>query len=253
MILVAGVRLLAHGAGRYAVDPKVRLLGLLLLAQMAGHFATALLIVDATGLTYFSWYLYDMPVTLACVLAALIGGPRPRNQWSPGPRSGVALVRSPAARCAVPLTVAAAIAASAITLRVYAPVHPLKAVCTDESNWQSVMLHVSDLLRSEFGLRSDERVGAFNCGALGFALPRQVTNLDGLANDDIVRFRAAGGTLQRYFEKEGLAYYADVLPPVELGLACDEVHRIPCRLGGFDTYYVARVRLAPSSISAERN
>ena len=62
-------------------------------------------------------------------------------------------------------------------------------------------------------LRPDERLAAFDAGALGYFSPRPVVNLDGLANHDIVELRRACGgpfaaCLETYLRSKGITTLA---------------------------------------------
>lgn len=95
-------------------------------------------------------------------------------------------------------------------------------------------------------LPSGARVGAWNAGVVGWFSRHRVTNLDGLANDDVVLARRSGVPVFEYMKQNRLDYFIDVLPPrgwfgtnvldrVEL------LAKVPCRIEGYDGIYLGKV------------
>ena len=90
-----------------------------------------------------------------------------------------------------------------------------------------------------------ERIGAFNAGLLGYACERTVINLDGLANDEILKTTS----IYDYVRSEQIVWIVDAMPDAGW-LGQDSTHfeiveTIPFEFPGFRGYYVARLKDRP--------
>jgi hypothetical protein len=229
-VVIFGARVIGSAGGGW-------LLLLLFVLNLLGAAVTALALHRQTeGLFYFSWYLYDLPISISVLLSLLCAAAAGRIG------DAVRRGRSAIARAAPFLVGAACLACLACTIAVYRPMRRLPAFSVHRDNWQSLMIHCGRVLRDEIGLRPGERVAAYSCGALGFVLNGAVTNMDGLANDEIVAFREGGGSWQDYFDRSSIAYYVDVMDPAILDVAHNILRKEPFESGRFPFYYIVRIQ-----------
>jgi hypothetical protein len=225
---------------------RIGLLLCLTFATAGGYIITAVLLHFRGGeIFYYSWYVFDLPVLLPMILA-ITAGELSSETWSargdcvPHERAGS---WPPVVGKAIPtflwgLVALACLAGTGYTFR---RIQPVKSFGSPVE-WQETMIRSGLWARNELGLRGEERVGAFNAGALGFVLPGQVVNLDGLANDTVVSFRKAGGTWPEYVAQERLDYYMDVYDESFLGsngVNHEIVRKVPF---GSREFLIARLR-----------
>jgi len=72
----------------------------------------------------------------------------------------------------------------------------------------SPVVEAADWLRA---LGTDDRVGSWNAGALGYLVDRNIVGLDGLVNDAaFFREVVAGGRISDYLARERVRFLADV-------------------------------------------
>jgi hypothetical protein len=83
-----------------------------------------------------------------------------------------------------------------------APVRP------DARNLQHVIAETARYLGGRPDIR-ELRLASWNAGLLGFLVDTTVINLDGLANEDVVRFKAAGGSVGAYLQQERVQLLVD--------------------------------------------
>jgi hypothetical protein len=151
---------------------------------------------------YYSWYIVEIPI----VVAILVGvGVEFFLEWlrrySAGLKLAGALVLVVLSMTAVPGE---------------ASLGRVEGHYVDHGQWQEVMLKATLWINRELHEPANTRVGAGNSGLLGWFCKYTVVNFDGLANDDVVAFRRAGGDLAAYSQRLGITVYADVGPPDQI-------------------------------------
>jgi hypothetical protein len=239
-LLVGGAILGLVGWGAAAaMSPRGgALLATLLAAQIAGHFCSAVILYKRGGdMNYFTWYFYDLPVLVPIALALCCG-----SLLRQVDRLAIPSWLKPGglARGWGDVVLVSVLAVGAARF-VYLKLPPMLSFQVDSKSWQHLMVESGRILRDEIGLRPTDRVAAYNCGALGFVLNGTVTNLDGLANDEIVRFYAAGGSLQQYVDRAKLTLYADAIDPANLGVRFHTLRQLPfVPENGLPYYHISR-------------
>jgi hypothetical protein len=100
-----------------------------------------------------------------------------------------------------------------------APRHALAPLQPNPQNLQHVIAETAGYLNARPDIQQ-LRIASWNAGLLGFLVETTVINLDGLANDDIVRFSSAGGSVADYLRRERVQLVVDAHPrgaPLQLG------------------------------------
>jgi hypothetical protein len=186
---------------------------------------------DQAGLYYFSWYVAELPVIVPLLLATPIQVRRAR-------------LALPAIALLGMVFVADALAARPL----FAP--HARFVETDRA-WQNVMLRAALEANRQLALKPQDRVAAWDAGLLGYLSAAPVTELDGLANDDVYRHTRAGGSLIDYLRREKVRYFIDILdrdgwfgPRFS---HFEILHRLEFEpgIGNIHGYYIARITDTP--------
>ena len=89
-----------------------------------------------------------------------------------------------------------------------APRQVLQPIRPDPYDLQYVIAETAQHLNSLPGIHQ-MRIAAWNAGLLGFLVETTVINLDGFANEDIERFRSAGGSIGAYLQRERVQLLVD--------------------------------------------
>ena len=195
----------------------------LAVASVVGFFAIPILLYARREEWFYTkWYLFDICVILSMACGVALGFlGQATVTWlaahGAGPR--------PAATAAC--IVLQCLGTGAQEWRVYRNVQPLTSWQYAADRWNHVEARTTLWFRSEVRLKEGERVAAFNAGIVGLLLGGNVVNLDGLANDDIVRHIADGGTLAEYVWRTGIRYIIDVVPPdqwIQQGINAQVIH-----------------------------
>jgi hypothetical protein len=192
-------------------------------ASVAGFFATPILLYARQAEWFYTkWYLFDICVILSMACGVALGFlGQMAVTWlaahgvSPRPGAAAACI---GLQC---------LGAGAEEVRVYRHVRPLTSWEYSPDRWNHVGARTTLWFRSEVRLEEGERVAAFNAGIVGLLLGGNVVNLDGLANDDIVRHTEDGGTLAEYVWRTGIRYIIDVVPPdqwIQQGINARVIH-----------------------------
>lgn len=199
-----------------------------LAAALVGSMATPVLL-NRRGieLYYYVWYAVEAPVLLPLVVAGAVCGARaPRATW----RAGFAGVAAGLA----------GLVAASVVARSEAPLAGLDTGNATWGTWQRAMWEGAQ--RANVLVPVGERIGAFNAGLLGYASERVVVNLDGLANDDILRTPS----LYDYVRSEQIGWIVDAMPNDgwfgQDRAQFDIIETIPFSAPGFQGYFVAKVK-----------
>jgi hypothetical protein len=247
LVFLACLAIVGSGKFRLMKGRGGLLLAALLAVSVVGYVVIVMMFYHTRHgeLFYYSWYLYDLPLILALLMgiSSGLGVQRWLTRWRRWQRSRAA--RRPRSYTVGTVSViVAGLVCIWLSLDVYRRFGVLEIFKPVETSWQSLMIHSGLVLRDEIGLAPEDRVGAFSSGALAFTMPGRVVNLDGLANDEVLAFRARGESWGRYFEQEGITYYVDVIPPDELDpeLKYEILRATPMTNPNFSAYYIARIQ-----------
>jgi hypothetical protein len=181
---------LRHWLSRERTFSPTNVLLWLTLISLVGYFAIAMLVWKQSALTYFSWYLFDLPV----ILASLVG------------TFGIDAARAlPNGRYGVVPSVASPI----LVWLMISPLTPLPTLGTSTDRWSEVSIRAALYLKDSIGLRPSDLVASRSCGVLGFVLPLQVVNMDGLANDAAFSHLDREGNADDYLRQLRPQYYVD--------------------------------------------
>lgn len=200
-------------------------LAVLAAALVASMATPVLLNRRGIELYYYVWYAVEAPVLLPLVVAGAVCGGRGATQ-----RAGVAWVAAGLA----------GLVAAAVVARSESPLTGLDTGNAAWGTWQRAIWEGAQ--RANVLVPVGERIGAFNAGLLGYASDRVVINLDGLANDDILRTPS----LHDYVRSERIGWIVDAMPNEgwfgQDRTQFDIVEAIPFSFPGFQGYFVARVK-----------
>ncbi|MBI1387851.1 MAG: hypothetical protein GC154_05340 [bacterium] len=179
--------------------PRVGLLVTLLSASALGALFTPLLIKSEAY--YFTWYLFDFPLLVPITLAFFAG--EAMRFAAPG------ISRIEERRGRVLSWIAASLAA-VFAIATYTPFTPYTELKLDLNQWSHKIAAAAIAVHDELRLSRAAKIGSYNAGLLGFFLPGQVVNLDGLANDAAYNAVKEKRSILDYARGACLHYYIDV-------------------------------------------
>lgn len=214
--------LVSWGLGAGLICLKVRALWLLIILGMAsllGHWVTFVLLSQRGEIYYYIWYIYDMPVfmslisslSLVCFIQMIY---RCQKEGSEGASKPILAFLSDAAKSPYwswSLTVAYTIFIVFVGLGVER-YRPFESFIPNSTDWQNVMIQAGIRVKDDPHLDPRVKIVAWSSGALGFLMPGRVINLDGLANDEVLKARQLGKTEVDIILSLGKAYFVDLLP-----------------------------------------
>jgi hypothetical protein len=223
-------RLRAKAPGPFTPENiAVPFVATLIVGSLVGTFAMGLSVaLKRPGeMMYAIWYLFDLPLLLplgaSLALAKLFALRLPRSL-----------------NVALPVALLLALTAHfAIRMSRVKPLPPYQFV---EGAWQPTIMEAGRLLAATPAFSKSDRVLSSSSGLLGFLLPGQVINIDGLANDRVADVFINGSGFVDCMVAMNATYYSDVIsdwgPFSDGRLIKEDVKVFPFSYGG---YFVSKI------------